>query len=304
MTRKADPRETRLPVPRGELPPFDPVPRRCARHDGWTATRQRRFIEALADSGSVESACRTVNMSTVGAYHLRRQPGADSFRAAWEAALDLGVQRIEDAAMDRALNGTEETIHYHGEHVATRRRYNERLVMFILRNRAAGRFGEHGAKGPDAVGRMELERLRKQWRAEWEEERSSVSVADIRESIEHKVEEFRDTLRTRERREWARLSQEARDAFVAYARLRARDLDCEVEIPHSLQEAEGDAPRENWWDAPEEWREEERGYGTRAEVRERAVLLPPERGEEETEMEAPPEDAAPRLRSLKDDGWR
>ena len=51
---------------------------------------------------------------------MDKHPEADSFRAAWDAALDLGVRRIEDAAMDRALYGTEETIHYHGEHVATR----------------------------------------------------------------------------------------------------------------------------------------------------------------------------------------
>lgn len=98
MTRKKDPRSARLPVPAGELPAFTPVPRQCQRHDGWTPERQRSFIEALADLGSVEAAARAVDMSSVGAYYLRRQPGAEEFRAAWEAALQLGVQRIEDVA--------------------------------------------------------------------------------------------------------------------------------------------------------------------------------------------------------------
>lgn len=87
MTRRKDPRTARLPIPAGELPPFTPVPRRCERHDGWTPERQIAFIEALADTGSVEAACKAVDMSTVGAYHLRRQPGAETFRKAWEAAL-------------------------------------------------------------------------------------------------------------------------------------------------------------------------------------------------------------------------
>ena len=104
---------------------------------------------------------------------MDKHPEADSFRAAWDAALDLGVRRIEDAAMDRALYGTEETIHYHGEHVATRRRYNERLVMFILRNRAPERFAEGKPKGLSAMDRMELTRLRNQWRKEWERERAA-----------------------------------------------------------------------------------------------------------------------------------
>ncbi|MBX7499918.1 hypothetical protein K3181_00500 [Qipengyuania sp. YG27] len=289
MTRKADPHETRLPVPRGELPPFDPVPRKCARHDGWTATRQRRFIEALADSGSVESACRTVNMSTVGAYHLRRQPGADSFRAAWEAALDLGVQRIEDAAMDRALNGTEETIHYHGEHVATRRRYNERLVMFILRNRAADRFGEHGAKGPDAVGKMELERLRRKWRKQWEREWGAEQMkreCETMASINAKI----DMVRAKEAGLESPRVRAAREALEeAIAADRAERYDPTRDPDHELYRGERALPGREY-DFGIVWEGEE--------VDEAA----------EGDGDAPSEDQAPapgvpRLRSLRDGGW-
>ena len=45
------------------LPGFTPVPRQCPRHDGWTDERQRAFIEALADTGSVAAACKAVSMS-------------------------------------------------------------------------------------------------------------------------------------------------------------------------------------------------------------------------------------------------
>ena len=48
MTKQADPRTTRLPVPAGELPTFTPVPRQRMRRGGWSAERQRAFIEALA----------------------------------------------------------------------------------------------------------------------------------------------------------------------------------------------------------------------------------------------------------------
>ena len=144
MTRRSDPRTTRLPVPVGELPAFTPVPRQSARHDGWTPQRQIAFIEALADTGSVAAACKAVDMSQRGAYHLRRQPGAEDFRAAWNKALDLGVQRIEDVAMDRALNGVEEPLYSYGALIGTRTRYNDRLLMFMLRNRAPHRFADGG----------------------------------------------------------------------------------------------------------------------------------------------------------------
>lgn len=176
MTRRKDPRTARTPVPAGQLPAFTPVPRLCARHDGWTDARQIAFIEALADTGSVAAACKAVDMSQPGAYHLRRQPGAEEFRIAWQAALDCGVQRIEDVAMDRALNGVVEPLYSYGELIGTRTRYNDRLLMFMLRNRAPHRFAEGGAKGLSALDAMQVERLKKQWRKEWESQQHRVSA--------------------------------------------------------------------------------------------------------------------------------
>jgi hypothetical protein len=66
------------------MPAFDPVPVR-ARHDGWTAERQRTFLAALARTGCVRSAAREAKMSRKSAYQLRRRAGAGSFAAAWDA---------------------------------------------------------------------------------------------------------------------------------------------------------------------------------------------------------------------------
>jgi len=226
MTRRKDSRTTRLPVPAGELPPFTPVPRQCARHDGWTPERQIAFIEALADTGSVAAACKAVDMSTVGAYHLRRQPGAESFRKAWLAALQLGVARVEDVVMDRALNGVEEPLYSYGKLIGTRTRYNDRLLMFILRNRASDRFAEGKPKAMNAVDKMEAERLKKQWRAEWEAEHGirHVSAAEVRASIDRKVEEVRHRCEREHAAKWAMLGEETRAAWAHYAALRDADL--------------------------------------------------------------------------------
>ncbi|MEM7779131.1 MAG: hypothetical protein AAF697_01925 [Pseudomonadota bacterium] len=228
MTRKTDNRTTRTALAQviaqgGQLPAFTPVPREGKRHDGWTPERQRDFIEALADTGSVHAACKAVNMSQGGAYYLRRQEGAEEFRAAWEKALDLGVQRIEDVAMDRALNGVEEPLYSYGKLVGTRRRYNDRLLMFMLRNRAPERFAEGKPKGLNAIGKMEVERLKKQWREEWEAEQRKVSPEEIRASLDDKLERFRADFERRKAADFARLSPETRRAFALYEKLRARD---------------------------------------------------------------------------------
>lgn len=225
MTRRKDPRSARLPVSAGELPAFTPVPRRCNRHDGWTPTRQRGFIEALADTGSVEAAARAVDMSSEGAYHLRRQAGAEGFRAAWEAALALGIQRIEDVAMDRALNGTEEPVYSYGKLIGTRIKHNDRLLMFMLRNRAPQRFAAGGGpKGLNAVGQMQLDKLKKQWRAEWEAEQHNVTPAEVRASIDRKIIDIRRRLERERPRRRAALSEETLAAFARFAELRDRDL--------------------------------------------------------------------------------
>ena len=270
MTRKSDPRETRLPVGPGELPDFTPVPRLCQRHDGWTAERQFAFIEALADTGSVKAAAAAVNMSAEGAYYLRRQKGAESFRKAWEVALSLGVQRIEDVAMDRALNGVDVPVYSYGKLVGMRKNYNDRLLMFMLRNRASDRFAEGKPRAMSAMDLTRLDQEKKKWRREWELEqqaaRPQVSTQEVRDSIERKIEAVRQRVEADRKREWEALSDETREAWQRFEALKARDLDALKQRGESDQETMPSLP------AP----------------------IQPDPEEPET---------GPKVRKLKDEGW-
>jgi hypothetical protein len=167
--------------PSRTLPAFTPVPRLCERHDGWTPERQQGFIEALADYGSVRAAANSVGLAPEGAYRLRRQPGAEEFAAAWEAALDHGIRRIEDVAMDRALNGVEVPVYSYGKLVGTRVVYNDRLLMFMLRNRLPERFSPaDNPRALNAVDKMRMERLKKRWL----QERLAVEREEEAETLE------------------------------------------------------------------------------------------------------------------------
>lgn len=121
---------------------FPPVPIRPRWH-GWTPAKQIAFVEALSETACVVEAARIVGMSAVSAYALRRRPGAHHFREAWDAALDMGVHRLEQAALGRALNGVARPLFYKGEQVGEWRAYDERLAMFLLRYRRPARFGAH-----------------------------------------------------------------------------------------------------------------------------------------------------------------
>lgn len=150
--------QNRVPSQRPVLD-FTPVPRKY-RHDGWTPERQRAFIEALAETGSVKAAAKRINMSPEGAYYLRRQPGAESLCAAWQAAIDHGVQNLVDVAIDRALEGVPVPVFWKGEQVGEKRRYNNRLLMFILKHHMPAKYGNPlGAvtRSPETLAREAAE---------------------------------------------------------------------------------------------------------------------------------------------------
>jgi hypothetical protein len=127
--------------PKQPLIPFEPVPVH-SRHDGWTVEKQYAFIEALAETGIVEEACRRVGMSRTSADNLRRRPCGVHFRRAWEAAIDYSLYRIEEDAFKRSRHGVARPIFYKGEQVGEYRHYDERLTMFLLRARRPQRYGK------------------------------------------------------------------------------------------------------------------------------------------------------------------
>ncbi len=127
------------------LSSFAPVPRASDRADGWTPERQRGFIAALCDYGSVRAAAEKVGMTAGSAYRLRASEQAAEFAAAWDEALRVGWAQLTDIAMDRAIHGVVVPHFYKGEQVGERVWYDNKLLMFMLRQTNTRRFGPHAA---------------------------------------------------------------------------------------------------------------------------------------------------------------
>jgi len=106
------------------IPPTHAIPQQFSRE------AQASFLDALSDWGNVRAAARAAEVSRTTAYRMRR--ACPRFRALWDAALLLARPKVEEELADRALNGVEETVFYHGEEVATRRRYDARLLLAHL----------------------------------------------------------------------------------------------------------------------------------------------------------------------------
>jgi hypothetical protein len=169
-------------------PDFAPAPREATRYDGWTPDRQRLFVKALAETGCVTRACAAVGMSTVGAYPLRRGKGAQAFAKAWDAAIAVGVARLADIAYERAVYGIPVPVFHKGEQVGETRRYNDRLLMWVMRHADRERYDDvpHGNHVPPHI--------RKALRAEWEREKAE-EEAERRRQTGSSVEKLYETLR-------------------------------------------------------------------------------------------------------------
>ena len=142
-TRTADTR-ARMPDPLACLPRFggDDAPPQFARED------QAFFLDCLAQCGNVLAAARRTGVSRSTVYRMRR--ACPRFADLWDAALLLARPQVEAVLADRAINGVEETVYYQGEAIATRRRYDSRLLLAHLArlDRLAERHGE-GASPAD-----------------------------------------------------------------------------------------------------------------------------------------------------------
>ena len=127
---------------------FEPYLHTAPRANSITPDLQREFVAHLAATGVVASAARRIGRSMEALYKLRHKPGAQGFAKAWDRAVQMGVERLEDTALARAIEGSERKIIRGGEVVATERFHNEALVMFFLKTRLADRYAPSAHVGP------------------------------------------------------------------------------------------------------------------------------------------------------------
>lgn len=116
-----------------------------------TVEKQRdAFLDALAQTANVSAACKAAKVPRRTAYDWK---DADpEFRKAWDAALELGTDALEDEAVRRAHEGTLKPVYQGGKKVGTIREYSDTLLIFMLKGRRPDRFkdrmaAEHTGKG-------------------------------------------------------------------------------------------------------------------------------------------------------------
>lgn len=97
------------------------------------------FFHHLGRTGSVTVAADRAQLRRSSLYQRRQDD--EEFAERWAKALDLGVERLQDNAMNRAMNGTEKPVWRNGRQVGAIRQFDNRLLQFLrtLRPEVHGR---------------------------------------------------------------------------------------------------------------------------------------------------------------------
>lgn len=113
---------------------FTPVPTVYRGANGWSSEVQRAFVAALARTGVVAAAARSVGRSPSSAYQLRRRAGNDSdFARAWDEVQRRAGEEALDASMAAGMEARRTEVFYRGRHVGWRVQYDNRLAYAALR---------------------------------------------------------------------------------------------------------------------------------------------------------------------------
>ena len=99
-----------VPAEDDPLLAFAPYVHKAPKRTSITPDLQRAFVAVLAATGIVSQAARSIGKSMEALYALRKKPGAQGFAAAWDEAARWGIDRIEDCALERVLNGIESAL--------------------------------------------------------------------------------------------------------------------------------------------------------------------------------------------------
>lgn len=88
------------------------------------------FLAELARHGIIGKAAAAVGVSRSTVDRYRRE--FPEFAEQYAEALENGIDQIEDAGFDRAVNGVERAVYHRGEQVGTEIHYSDAVLMFLL----------------------------------------------------------------------------------------------------------------------------------------------------------------------------
>lgn len=135
--------------PTGTTPKKAAKPRRgtAAKPAAW----RPKFLQELAETCNVSHAARVAGVDRRTAYDHRDTDAV--FAAAWDDAVEQGVDTLEMEARRRALHGTSEPVFYQGELCGTVQKYSDTLTIFLLKAHRPDKYRDQSSVDVTSGGR-------------------------------------------------------------------------------------------------------------------------------------------------------
>jgi hypothetical protein len=142
-----------------------PVQRRKARANGWTKDRREAFLAELATSCNVVRAHEAAGMASSGVYRLRQRD--PEFAAQWQAALEIGYDRLETSLVRRAIEAVDTLVLDEAKEPVAKMTVAEAMALLrlhrasVARGHASGRRAvAHEVATQQEVDAILIERIR------------------------------------------------------------------------------------------------------------------------------------------------
>lgn len=92
---------------------------------------QKKFLQTLSETGNVSKSAQKAGIVRSRAYQAKEE--SKDFADAWNQALEIAADALEEEARRRAAVGVLEPVFYQGEKVGTVRKYSDTLLIFLLK---------------------------------------------------------------------------------------------------------------------------------------------------------------------------
>jgi hypothetical protein len=108
---------------------------------GTDGTKKAVFLDALSRLASIIRACQVARIPRRTVYNWRSQD--EGFATAWEQAIELGTDALEDEAVRRALHGVLKPVYQKGRRVGSIREFSDALLIALLKARRPSKYRDN-----------------------------------------------------------------------------------------------------------------------------------------------------------------
>lgn len=102
---------------------------------------QPKFIKWLCKTGNVTASCLKAKISRRHAYATRKEDPL--FAEAWDEALGIATELLEEEARRRAQDGVLEPVYQDGKLAGKVRKYSDTLLIFLLKAHKPDKYREN-----------------------------------------------------------------------------------------------------------------------------------------------------------------